>query len=188
MEICKTIFLDILISQLYNLYGDYMFKNFSIFFIIFTSVFSFLFTNSSKNNEVDYLKPIDLDYISSYFGYREIYGKSNFHDGIDYPAPENTPVYATKSGIITNASFLTGYGNTVIILHSDGTKSLYGHLSEFFLVHSGQTISQGELIGKVGPKYLSNAKLNGFTTGPHLHFTIFNENGKQINPLSVNLK
>lgn len=164
-----------------------MFKNFFIFFISFISIFSFLFSNNSTIQTQYFLKPIDTNYISSYFGYREIYGKTNFHDGIDYPANENTQVYATKSGIVTYANFLNGYGNTVILLHSNGTKSLYAHLSENFLVYLGQNILQGEVIGKVGPKYLSNGNLNGFTTGPHLHFSIFDTNGKQINPLSVNL-
>lgn len=165
-----------------------MFKNFSFFLIIFLSTFSFLFTKSTVNNENYYLKPIDVSYISSYFGYREIYEKINFHDGIDYPACENTKVYATKSGVVTNASFLNGYGNTVTILHDDSTKSLYAHLSEDYLVYTGQTISQGQVIAKVGPKYLSNGNLNGFTTGPHLHFSIFDLNGKQIDPLTVNLQ
>lgn len=165
-----------------------MFKNFYLFFIFFISLFSFLFSTSYSSKTNYYSKPINTNYISSYFGYRELNGKINFHDGIDYPATENTLVYATKSGIVTNTSFLNGYGNTVTILHSDSTKSLYAHLSEDFLVYTGQTVSQGQVIGKVGPKYLSNGKLNGFTTGPHLHFTIFDSNGKQIDPLSLNLK
>lgn len=165
-----------------------MFKNFSLFLIFFISIFSFLFSKPVYNQDNYYLKPIDSNYISSYFGYRQLYGKTNFHDGIDYPAVENTLVYATKSGVITNASFLNGYGNTVTLLHSDSTKSLYAHLSEKFLVYPGQTVSQGQVIGKVGPKYLSDGRLNGFTTGPHLHFTIFNSNGKQIDPLSLNLQ
>lgn len=165
-----------------------MFKNFSLFLIFFISIFSFLFTTSTKVQNEYFLKPINSNFISSYFGYRTLNGKLNFHDGIDYPALENTVIYATKSGIVTNASFLSGYGNTVTILHEDNTKSLYAHLSEEFLVYPGQSVSQGEIIGKVGPKYLANGKLNGFTTGPHLHFTIFNSNNKQIDPLSLNLK
>lgn len=131
------------------------------------------------------MKPININTISSNFGYRTLNGKLNFHDGIDYPAAINTPIYASKSGVITCNTFLNGYGNTVIILHSDASKTLYGHLSENFVVKSGQTVSQGETIGYVGPKYLSNGKLNGYTTGPHLHFTIFDTNGKQVNPLTL---
>lgn len=166
-----------------------MFKKFYFSFIIFLSIFSFLYNNNSNiyNNEY-YIKPIETNYISSYFGYRDLNGKINFHDGIDFPAIPNTNVYSTMSGIVINASFLNGYGNTVIILHSNGTKALYGHLSETFIVNNGQNISQGEVIGKVGPKYLSNGKLNGFTTGPHLHFSIFNLEGKQVNPIELDLK
>ena len=165
-----------------------MFKNFSFFLVFFISIFSFLFKTHTISQTNYYLKPIDTNYISSYFGYREISDKTNFHDGIDYPASPGTYIYATKSGVVTNASFLNGYGNTVTILHEDSTKSLYGHLSEDFIVTIGQVVSQGQIIGNVGPKYLSNGKLNGFTTGPHLHFTIFNQEGKQINPLSLNLQ
>ncbi len=168
-----------------------MIKRFYTFFIIFLSIFSFLYSNSenkSLKNSNCYLKPIDTTYISSHFGYRELNGKNNFHDGIDFPAVQNTKVYSTMSGVVINSSFINGYGNTVIILHSNGTKSLYGHLSEKFLVHNGQHVSQKEVIATVGPKYLSNGKLNGFTTGPHLHFSIFNSDGKQVNPLSLDLK
>lgn len=163
-----------------------MFKKFSLFLLIFLSVFSFMFTPNTDTQNT-YIKPIQSNYISSYFGYRQLNGKTNFHDGVDFPAPENTNIYATQAGTVTNASFINGYGNTVVILHQNGTKSLYGHLSETFIVFVSQTVKQGELIGKVGPKYLSNGKLNGFTTGPHLHFTIFNQQNAQIDPLSLPL-
>lgn len=168
-----------------------MFKKFYIFFIMFLSIFSFLYNNNKTNFSLKdeyYIKPIESDYISSYFGYRDLNGKTNFHDGIDFPAIQNANVYATMSGIVKNASFLNGYGNTVIILHNNGTKALYGHLAENFMVYNGQTISQGDVIGMVGPKYLSNGRLNGYTTGPHLHFSIFNLEGKQINPLELDLR
>lgn len=171
-----------------------MFKKYFIFLFSFISIFSCLFQSKDTSNstflndQLDYFKPIHTNLISSTFGWRELHGKANLHDGIDYPAPPQTPIYATKSGIVTNANFLNGYGNTVILLHHDGTKSLYGHLSETFLVFSGQTVVKGQIIGKVGPKYLSDGRLNGFTTGPHLHFTVYNEKGKQIDPLSLNLQ
>lgn len=168
-----------------------MFKKFYFFLGFFLSIFSFIYNphfSDSYHNNSNYLKPIKSNLISSYFGYRDLYGKTNFHDGIDFPAPPNTNVYATQSGVVINSSFINGYGNTVTILHQNGTKSLYGHLSETFFVYNGQTVSQGQLIGKVGPKYLSDGRLNGFTTGPHLHFTVFNQDGKQIDPLSLNLQ
>ncbi len=165
-----------------------MFKRFSFFLITFLSIYSFIYQSNSNFPNFSYLKPIKSSYISSYFGFRDLYGKTNFHDGIDFPAPPDTNVYATMSGVVTNSCFINGYGNTVTILHQNGSKSLYGHLSENFLVYNGQTVSQGQIIGKVGPKYLSDGRLNGFTTGPHLHFSIFNQDGKQIDPLSLNLQ
>ena len=112
----------------------------------------------------------------------------NFHSGIDFPVPEESPVYSTSNGIVISASFINGYGNSVIIEHFDGSKALYAHLSETYIVKIGQTVSQGEKIAMVGPKYLSNGVLNGLTTGPHLHFTIYDKYGNLIDPLSLNLK
>lgn len=127
--------------------------------------------------------------ISSNFGYRELWGKSNFHNGIDFPISQGSPVYSTAQGTIIYAEFnKVGYGNCIIILHNNGIKSLYGHLSENYIVKVGQTIGSHQLIAFVGPKILSNGVPNGNTTGCHLHFTIFDKNGKSVDPLSFNLQ
>ncbi|MEB3214000.1 MAG: M23 family metallopeptidase [Leptolyngbyaceae bacterium] len=104
--------------------------------------------------------------ISSPFGWRShpIFGNTRFHTGTDIAAPMGTPVVATFSGRITVADFLGGYGLTVVIRHEDNsTETLYGHLSEIF-VRPGETIQQGEVIGRVGS--------TGNSTGPHLHFEL----------------
>ena len=167
-------------------------KKFKVYFFLFLvlSIFSCFFSskNSFSFNSNGYIYPTTTKYVSSYFGNREIFGKMNFHSGIDFPVPEESPVYSTSNGIVISASFINGYGNSVIIEHFDGSKALYAHLSETYIVKIGQTVSQGEKIAMVGPKYLSNGVLNGLTTGPHLHFTIYDKNGKLIDPLSLNLK
>ena len=66
-----------------------------------------------------------------------------------------------------------GFGNEIIIQHDSNYLSLYGHLSEI-LVNKGDTVKQGQLIGKTGN--------SGRSTGPHLHFTI-KEDGKAVDPV-----
>lgn len=110
-------------------------------------------------------------------------GKQNFHDGLDIPAPFGTSIYAADDGVIINSSFIRGYGNCIIILHNDGKKTLYGHLSENFIIKKGDYVKKSQHIGYVGPKFLSNGSLNGYTTGTHLHFSIFSNTGKSLNPL-----
>lgn len=147
-------------------------------------IFLFLLTNFTSTDIVSkYIYPTTYTSISSYYGTRELYGKANFHTGIDFLAPVNSEVIASASGYIEFASFSNdGYGNTIIISHDDGIKTLYSHLSENFIVNIGQYVSCGEVIGYVGPKYLSSGILNGNTTGPHLHFSIFVD-GSTVNPL-----
>lgn len=161
-----------------------------IFLILVFSIFSCFFKSKDLTNfySEGYIYPTTTNSISSYFGNREIFGKKNFHSGIDFPVPEGTPVYSTSSGTVISASFIRGYGNSVIIEHFDGSKALYAHLSETYIVKVGQSVSQGQKIAMVGPKYLSSGILNGLTTGPHLHFTIYNRDGNLIDPLSLNLR
>lgn len=167
-----------------------MFKKFYIFILIFFILISFIFSfqNTSNSNTMYY--PVkNYQNISSPFGYRELFGKQNFHNGIDFPVSQNTEVYSTLAGTIIYASFNNvGYGNCIIILHNNGLKSLYGHLSEKYIVKIGQEVFTHQLIGYVGPKILSNGKSNGNTTGCHLHFSLFNSDGKAVNPLDFKLK
>ena len=174
-----------------------MFKKFSLFlciFLVFFSTFSkstvddsLINNNNNSTSSNTYMYPTTVTYTSSTFGNRELFGLS-FHDGVDFPAPQGSQIFATKDGFVTYAGFTKGYGNMVTIMHSDGYKSLYGHMSENFIVTVGENIKQGTCIGFVGPKYLSNGVLNGYTTGPHLHFSIYNPKGEAVDPLSFELQ
>jgi lipoprotein NlpD len=104
--------------------------------------------------------------INSGFGPRG----STFHDGIDIAAAEGTPIRAMDRGDVIYSDQLRGYGNIVIIRHSDGLVSVYAH-NEANLVKQGQTVSRGEMIARVGS--------TGRVTGPHLHFEIRRNNAAQ---------
>lgn len=102
--------------------------------------------------------------ISSVFGWRvhPVTGDARFHYGTDLAAPTGTPVLAAFSGRVETADYLRGYGLTVVLHHNNGREqTLYAHMSELF-VRPGQTVEQGEVIGRVGS--------TGLSTGPHLHF------------------
>lgn len=86
-----------------------------------------------------------------------------YHSGIDFPVPVGTPLRAANSGKIVLARKLTTTGNTIIIDHGMNIFSAYAHMSEL-KVKEGDKVRKGQNIGKSGN--------TGFTTGPHLHFTI----------------
>ncbi len=168
-----------------------------ILFVIFYELYVTYFTNFEFNVSnikeylsnltiisSEYIYPTKYTDVSSSFGYRFLFNSANYHDGIDFLAPQGSQVYASNSGYISYASFLSGYGNTIIITHEDNTKTLYGHLAEDYIVETGDYVVQGQLIGYVGPKILSNGMTNGNTTGPHLHFTVI-QNDKKINPNKI---
>lgn len=89
------------------------------------------------------------------------------HQGIDLFAPVATPVYASRFGRVIAAKQNRGMGKYVIIKHSDGIITIYGHLSEI-LVASNNFVRQGDCIGRVGKT--GNANLRDIQ--PHLHFEI----------------
>lgn len=119
-------------------------------------------------------------------------GASSFHYGTDIGAPEGTNLYAVHDGEITFTGFL-GAGGYTITLSFDSFKITYCHVSPIYLVKEGDMVKQGQLIGKVGPKYVygvsgniykdSNGNpTNGATTGPHLHLGV-RIDGDYINPM-----
>ena len=161
-----------------------MLKKYFYYFIVAIFSFSILIFSSHNSGSNSLNFPIHSSYyISSPFGYR-ILGKKHMHNGIDIPKVVGTPIYAISSGVISQIGFSSSYGNYMIITYSNGYKSLYGHLSDIYNYKIGDSVNSNNIVAYVGPKYLSNGKLNGFTTGSHLHFTLYKDN-KLIDPESV---
>jgi murein DD-endopeptidase MepM/ murein hydrolase activator NlpD len=108
--------------------------------------------------------------ISSGFGPRG----SSTHDGIDILADSMTPIAAAAAGRVRSASFISGYGNTVIIDHADGRATLYAHQAKF-IVAAGAQVTAGQVIGYVGQ--------TGDATCPHLHFEVHDANDVAVDPI-----
>lgn len=118
-------------------------------------------------------------YVSSGFGPRKKpNGAWGFHKGIDLAAPRGTPVRAAAGGLVIEAAYVHGYGNTVRIAHDQKFKTRYAHLSHIS-VRVGQQVQQLEEIGKVGATGHVRKKRGG--DGSHLHFEVCVFN-KQVNP------
>ncbi|HEY0678041.1 MAG TPA: M23 family metallopeptidase [Chitinophagaceae bacterium] len=118
----------------------------------------------------------DLNRVASGFGYRidPVYKTVKFHGGLDFAAPQGTPIYATANGNIKVAGNLgNGYGNHVIINHGYGYETLYGHMFRIN-VRNGQRVKRGEILGYVGS--------TGKSTGPHVHYEV-HKNGRPIDPV-----
>jgi murein DD-endopeptidase MepM/ murein hydrolase activator NlpD len=96
------------------------------------------------------------------------------HPGMDIGVPSGTPIHAADGGRVAIAGWTGGYGNYTCIQHSSSLSSCYGHQSRI-VVHVGQDVSQGQVIGAVGS--------TGHSTGPHLHFEA-RVNGSVVNPLN----
>ena len=136
---------------------------------------------TTTGSNATWLVPCSYTYLSSPFGYREAPNgyASTYHQGVDLAAPANTPIYATRAGRVTTASYSANGGNYVTINHLDGFSSIYMHMTNY-VVYAGQTVSAGQLIGYVG-------NTGKASTGYHLHFGIA-YNGAYVNPCSyVNL-
>ena len=117
--------------------------------------------------------PVDGE-VTSEFGWRThpIFGDRIFHSGIDIAAEYGTPIVAAKSGVVTQAGWISGYGNTVIIDHGSGISSLYGH-NQSLAVSVGDEVKQGDTISFCGS--------TGNSTGPHCHFEV-RQDGEPISP------
>ena len=107
--------------------------------------------------------------VTSPFGMR--WGR--MHTGIDIGVPYGTPIHAAASGQVIYAGWMDGYGNLVFIDHGRGISTGYAHQSSI-AVSTGQTVTQGQVIGYVG--------CTGHCFGPHLHFEV-RVNGTPVDPL-----
>lgn len=118
----------------------------------------------------------NLNRIASGFGYRidPIYKTTKLHPGLDFTAPQGTPIYSTANGRVETAGNTgNGYGRHVIINHGYGYKTLYAHMVRV-KARVGQTVKRGEVIGWVGS--------TGKSTGPHCHYEVI-KNGRPIDPI-----
>ena len=113
-------------------------------------------------------------YISSGYGYRArpIGSGSEFHTGYDIPASYGADIVAAEAGTVIYASYMNGYGYTVMIDHGGGLVTLYGHNSKL-TVSKGDTVSRGQTIAKAGS--------TGNSTGNHCHFEV-RKNGSHTSP------
>lgn len=136
---------------------------------------------SSNEGKGEFIYPLNQGtyIITSKFGYRTdpINGGSELHGGVDFAAPEGTPIYASAAGTVIFAEFgrppYGGYGYVVVIRHSSSVSTLYGHCSEL-LVTKDQPVRQGQQIARVGS--------TGNSTGNHCHFEI-RVNNNRIDPM-----
>jgi len=112
--------------------------------------------------------------LSSPFGMRSdpFSQATQFHRGIDIAAPAGAPIRAAQSGTVVFSGHLRGYGNTIILEHPGGYRTLYGHASRN-LVKEGDLISTEQIIGEVGK--------SGRSTGTHLHFEL-QKGSERVNP------
>jgi murein DD-endopeptidase MepM/ murein hydrolase activator NlpD len=112
--------------------------------------------------------------LTSPYGWRvhPIYGYDKFHYGVDLAGATGTPIYASRAGTVTTATYGASGGYYVGISHGDGFSSLYLHMTHY-IVYAGQYVEQGQVIGYMGS--------TGASTGPHLHFGI-SYNGSYVNP------
>ena len=131
-------------------------------------------SGSTTSSSSKWLVPCAYTYVSSAFGNRDAptAGASSYHEGVDLAAPEGTPIYASRTGVVTEATFGRAAGYYVKIDHGDGFRSIYMHMTRY-TVRSGQAVSAGQVIGYVGS--------TGTSTGNHLHFGI-SYNGSYVNP------
>lgn len=128
-------------------------------------------------SNASWVTPVSGYTLTSPFGMRThpILGYQRMHNGIDMACAQGTPIYATRAGTVTTASYQAGgAGYYVSINHLDGFSSVYMHMTNY-VVSAGQSVSQGQLIGYVGS--------TGLSTGPHLHFGI-SYAGTYVNPLA----
>jgi murein DD-endopeptidase MepM/ murein hydrolase activator NlpD len=113
--------------------------------------------------------------VTSGFGYRihPIFNVRRMHTGIDIDGDTGDPIKAASGGTVVSAGWRGGYGKCVVVSHSGGLATLYGHMSQT-KVSVGQSVKKGQVIGKVGS--------TGYSTGPHLHFEV-RVNGDCVDPM-----
>ncbi len=133
--------------------------------------------------------PLDVIRITQYFGNTNFAARNpqaysgKGHNGVDFAAPIGTPVKSALSGVVVgsgdmdlvNGGRCRSYGKWIMVRHNNGLSTLYGHLS-LIKVEQNQEVATGEIIA-----YSGNT---GYTTGPHLHFSVYATEGVRITRLT----
>ncbi|WP_228717728.1 M23 family metallopeptidase [Allosaccharopolyspora coralli] len=97
------------------------------------------------------------------------------HYGLDIANSIGTPIQAVKRGVVIEAGPASGFGLWVRVQHEDGTITVYGHINQA-LVSEGERVEAGDTIAEVGNR--------GQSTGPHLHFEVWDGDSRKVNPLA----
>ncbi len=139
------------------------------------------YTLDGRSSRKAFLRsPMEFTRMTSGFSlarFHPIFQTWRAHRGIDYAAPEGTPVRATADGVVASVGSQNGYGNVIELSHHASYSTLYAHLSRFAPgLRPGARVRQGDTIGYVGA--------TGWATGPHLHYE-FRINDEARNPLSI---
>jgi murein DD-endopeptidase MepM/ murein hydrolase activator NlpD len=144
------------------------------------------FIPGARMNDIDlrmslgelFAYPLHNRYITSGYGMRRdpIGGHWAFHTGIDLRADIGTPVYAALDGVVSVVGENRIYGRHIIITHGNGYKTIYAHLNSY-AVKQGDRVARGRKIAESGN--------TGYSTGPHLHFGVYDRNNKLLNPLEL---
>ena len=145
-----------------------------------------IFIPGARMNDMDlrlsmgelFIYPVQSRYITSNYGMRKdpISGHLAYHNGIDLRGNTGSTVMAALDGVVSVVSENWLYGKYIILSHSNGYKTLYAHLNSTS-VKQGDRVVSGRKVGEVGN--------TGYSTGPHLHFGIYNKDGKALNPLDL---
>ena len=125
--------------------------------------------------------PLDNPYITQYFGYTKFaasgaYGGSQ-HNGMDLGAPVGTKLYAPLTGTVRNIGNTDAvpgcysWGKWILIDHPNGLSSMFAHMSQISVV-PGQRVNTSDIVGYVGN--------TGYSTGPHLHYTVYVTDGVEV--------
>lgn len=122
--------------------------------------------STSSLNLIWPLKRVENQIISSYWG------DGRNHQAIDIASPLGTPIYAAQGGVVVTSTYISSYGNYIIIDHGNGYQTCYAHASRLY-VSVGENVAQGQVIAAVGS--------TGNSTGNHLHFEV-RKNGTKLDP------
>ncbi len=141
------------------------------------------YTPEGKSLHKSFLRsPLEFTRVSSGFSlgrFHPILQRMKAHKGVDMAAPTGTRIRASGDAIVAFVGQKGGYGNVIMLKHSNGVSTVYGHLSRFTAgLHAGEKVAQGDIIGFVG--------MSGLATGPHLHYE-FLMNGDHRDPMTVSL-